>query len=739
MAHGVEEGIAGGMATEEESGAGRLRPGVASRLLAAVASLPAVERERWALWFPVGAGTGVALYFGLPQEPPPWLGPGVVAGCLPALWLARRHLAPIVVLIGLLSIALGFAAAQIHTLAAAAPMLTRELGPVAMTGRVLAVERQPTGARLVIGELSVERLAPDATPAKARLHLPAKVAPPEAGTVVRLRAMLHPPASPAEPGAFDLQRRAYFEGFGAVGFVMGAPVAQEAPPPSGWRRVTVAFEQARAAIAERVRAVVADPAEASVTAALLNGEAAAIPDPMMGAFRDSGLAHLLSISGLHVGIAAGIVFWVVRALLALSPWMALRWPIKKIAALFGILSAVLYTLLVGAPLPTLRSVLMTGLVMGAVIADRSPISMRLVAFAGIVTVLYDPEGMLGPSFQMSFAAVVALIAAFEGFAPWAVRRRREVGWLGKGALSLGGIAFSSVVATVATTPFGLYHFQQVAFYGVLSNMVAIPVTTVWIMPFSLLSYLLLPFGLEGPAVTAMSWGVWLVIETAELTAALPGATAILPAMPDAAIAAVTLGGLWLAIWTGGWRWLGLAAVAGGLLGPALASRPDILVSEDGKLMAVRSAEGILSLSTASDGRVADTWRRRDGMEKPEEKAGQDVWPLAGVSLDGRLRCDALGCLYHAQGKKVALLRQPDALPEDCAAADVVVTAAPSRGCRAPLVIDRWRLRREGAQALYLSENSLRVESVRGQRGDRPWTTGGRVRNEKVLNEKTGAR
>ncbi|MDQ2101359.1 ComEC/Rec2 family competence protein [Azospirillum isscasi] len=744
MAHGVEEGIAGGAAAaaaaaEGEGGADRLRRGVAARLSAALGNILAAERERWALWFPVGAGAGVALYFGLPTEPPVWLGPGIAAGCLPPLWLARRHLAPVVLLLGLLSVALGFAAAQLHTLGAAAPMLTRELGPVQLTGRVLAVERQPTGARLMIGELTVDRLAPEATPARVRLHLPAKVAPPEAGTVVRLRAMLHPPASPAEPGAFDLQRRAYFEGFGAVGFVMGAPVAQEAPPPGGWRRVTVAFEQARAAIAERVRAAVADPAESSVTAALLNGEAAAIPESMMDAFRDSGLAHLLSISGLHVGIAAGIVFWVVRALLALSPWMALRWPIKKIAALCGILSAVLYTLLVGAPLPTLRSVLMTGLIMGAVIADRSPISMRLVAFAGIVTILYDPEGMLGPSFQMSFAAVVALIAAFELATPWAVRQRRERGWIGRAALSLGGIAFSSVVATAATTPYGLYHFQQVAFYGVLSNMVAIPVTTVWIMPFSLLSYLLLPFGLEGPAVVAMSWGVRLVIATAEQTAALPGATAIFPAMPDAAIAAVTLGGLWLAIWTGRWRWLGLAAVAGGLLGPVSAPRPDVLVSEDGRLMAVRSAEGNLSLSAASDGRVADTWRRRDGMERPEDGAGQDVWPLAGVSLDGRLRCDALGCLYRAQGKTVALLRRPDAMPEDCAVADAVVTADPSRGCRAPLVIDRWRLRREGAQALYLSDTGIRVESVRGQRGDRPWTTGGRIGGGRIGGGKvTGA-
>ncbi|NUB11735.1 DUF4131 domain-containing protein [Azospirillum brasilense] len=232
MAHGVEEGMAEGLAAEEGD-AGPVRRGVAARLAAAALQCLAAERERWALWLPVGTGAGVGPDFGLPTEPPLRLGPGAAVGCLPLLWLARRRLAPVVLLLGLLSVALGFAAVQLHSVAAMAPMLTRELGPVQVTGRVLAIERQPTGTRLMIGEPAVERLPPEATPARVRLHLPAKVTPPEAGTVVRMRAMLHPPAAPAEPGAFDLQRRAYFEGFGAVGFVMGARSLIQIAEPTG--------------------------------------------------------------------------------------------------------------------------------------------------------------------------------------------------------------------------------------------------------------------------------------------------------------------------------------------------------------------------------------------------------------------------------------------------------------------------------------------------------------------------
>ena len=685
-----------------------------------LAALAAAEGDRWVLWLPVAFGTGVSLYFCLLREPDWWIGPAACGGGVALLLVLRRWFALFGAAMALLMVAAGFLVAQGHSERVAAPVLTRVITGATVTGRVMAVERRPGAVRVTLRDPVVSRLPPERTPAALRIRLSDRHAAPEPGSVISLRATLLPPQPPAEPGAFDFQRRAWFMGLGGTGYATGAAEVVEAPPVTGWRVVTVAFEQARGAIAARVASAIADPVEASVTTALLNGEQFGIPDGTLEDFRNSGLAHLLSISGLHVGIAAGILFYVVRALLALVPYVALRWPIKKIAALFGILSALAYTLLVGAPLPTVRSVLMTGMVMGAIMLDRHPLSMRLVAFAGLVTIAMDPEGMLGPSFQMSFAAVVALIAAFERGSPRLAEWRSEAGWVLRGLLYVGGILLTSVVATLATLPFALFHFQQIAFYGVLSNLIAIPITSFWVMPWSLIAYALMPFGLEAPALIAMNWGDRAVIWTAEFFGRLPWASLTVPAMPVEGFAVLVLGGIWLCIWTRRWRWLGLLPVLAGLASPALVTRPDVLVSGDGTVAAVRMPDGRLSASVKSGGRVIETWRERDG-----ERSAVDPWPAVGGWSEGErsLNCDALGCLYRVRGKTVALPRLPVALDEDCGAADAVVTAAVARGCRAGLVVDRWALRHEGAHALRVTAEGIEVETVRGIRGDRPWTGG----------------
>nr|WP_244434057.1 ComEC/Rec2 family competence protein [Azospirillum sp. B506] len=430
------------------------------RAFGRLAALAEAEGERWVLWLPVAFGAGVSLYFGLRQEPAWWSGVAAVAGCAALLMAVRRRLAAAGAAMALLMLAAGFLVAQAHSYRVAAPALSHSVAAAIVTGRVMAVERRPGATRITLRDATVSKLMPDRTPASLRIRLSDRFPAPAPGSVVRLRATLLPPQAPAEPGSFDFQRRAWFMGLGATGFATGPAELVEAPPVTGWSVIAVAFEQARGVIAGRVAAAIGDPVEASVTTALLNGEEFGIPESTMDDFRNSGLAHLLSISGLHVGIAAGILFYVVRALFAAVPYVALRWPIKKIAALFGILSALAYTLLVGAPLPTVRSVLMTGMVMGAIMLDRHPLSMRLVAFAGLVTVAMDPEGMLGPSFQMSFAAVVALIAAFERGSVRLAEWRRDAGWLVRGLFYVGGILLTSVVATLATLPFSLFIFSR---------------------------------------------------------------------------------------------------------------------------------------------------------------------------------------------------------------------------------------------------------------------------------------
>ncbi|MEI6558966.1 MAG: ComEC/Rec2 family competence protein [Rhodospirillaceae bacterium] len=689
--------------------AGGWRDGLAGRL--------AAEREQWGSWAPVGVGTGIVLYFALPAEPPGWLGALVLAAALAALMLGRERPGLVAAALVALTAGGGFAAAQLRTLTQAAPVLQRDLGIVALSGRLIITESMPDGVRLTLAEVRIERLAPEATPARVRIRLAGRFAPPPPGSLIRLKAMLHPPSPPAEPGAYDFQRQAYFEGSGGVGFAISQPELVAGPPPSVWRRLLLPMERARAWLAGRSAAVIADHATATVTAALLNGEQTGIPPEVMADYRASGLAHLLSISGLHIALVAGLVFFVVRALLAMIEPLALRVPIKKWAALTGLVAAVFYLLLVGPAAPTLRSVLMTGTVMTAIIADRNPLSMRLLAISATLIMLYTPEQILGPSFEMSFAAVGGLIATFEVVNPLLIRWRAGSGALGQAALYLGGSMLTSVVATLAVTPFSLYHFQQDALYGVISNMIAVPLTSFWVMPWALLVYILAPFGLEAVALVPMGWGVAACNTLAHLTAALPGAVIRLPAMPDWGLSAIVLGGLWLMLWRGGWRLWGLLPVLAGFASLATVTRPDILVAADGGLIAVRAAGGGLSLSRsgAADRLTAQSWLHRDGTD-----SAAAPWPLQGRSADTRLACDDLACLYRRDGRTVVLVRDRLALGEDCDLADLVISAEPVHRCPGPRIIDLWSLRRDGAHTIFLSDGRIEIHTVRERRGNRPW-------------------
>ncbi len=312
---------------------------------------------------------------------------------------------------------------------------------------------------------------------------------------------------------------------------------------------------------------------------------------------NAGLAHLLSISGLHFGIVTAFMFFVVRQGLALIPFVALRFPIKKWAAVSAFAGACFYLVFSGASIPAQRSFVMIAIVLLAVLLDRTALSMRLVAWAAVAVLAISPESLLGPSFQMSFAAVVELIAVHETterrFQVW----RGGAGWLRRGGLHLAQIALTTLVAGLATAPFALYHFNRFTAYALAANLLAIPLTSFWIMPWAVVATALMPFGLEPWWLHPMAWGIEGVVLVAREVAAWDGAVSLLPAMPAWGLAAISIGGLWLCLWTRRWRLAGLPVIAAGLASIALSKPPDILVSGDGRLMAVRSGSGELMVSS----------------------------------------------------------------------------------------------------------------------------------------------
>lgn len=691
--------------TDARAGTGERSPSLPGRVVDWAAS----ERLRWPLFLPVGMAIGVAFYFSLPTEPPWWTGPAaaLLAAAL-TIGLRRRSLLQPVALAAL-ALCLGFAAAQLRTLSVSAPLLPGEIGPVTVEGRVEEIERRVQGARIVVGAPRIGDLGASATPAQVRIVLARDLPDLRPGDRIRVTARLRPPPPPVAPGAFDFQRHTFFAGIGAVGFAYGAPERIE--PAAG----TAPLARFRDRLSRDIRDALPGTTGA-VAAALLTGLRGAIPEPALEAMRASGLAHLLAISGLHLGLIAGTMFFALRFVMASWETLALTWPIKKIAAAAALATAAAYLLLAGAPVPTQRAFLMTGLVLAAVMLDRTAISMRLVAWAATVVLLLRPETVLGPSFQMSFAAVIGLVAAYEG---WRTRRDVEpdgidrTSLLRRGGIYVGGILLSSVVATVATAPIALHHFQTVPAYGVLANMIAVPLTAVMIMPAGLIALLLDPVGLATPPLVVMGWGIDMVLAVAKTVSAWPGAVIRLPAPPAVATLLMVGGGLWLCLFEHRPRWLGLMPVAAGLALALTTTPPDLFLSSDGRLIGIRDGDSLRVSSLRRRRFDRDMWARLSGLDAA---AG---FPEAGPDRRA-LSCDPGGCILRRNGHIVALSTDRLALAEDCRHAGVVVSTVWAGPCAARLVIDPQDTRRRGAVALWLEPTAARVAGAEDGRGRRPW-------------------
>ena len=721
------------------------------------------ERDRWVLWLPVVFATGIAFYFALRFEPSWWTGPVATGGAGVVAWLGHRRrqrtgasVAFVLVPCVFITAALGFSAAQWRTSDVAHTVLTERIGPTIVTGRVLAVETYPASRRVTLDRVRIGGLAPQRMPEKIRLRLRGPQPDIIAGGWLQVRAALTPPPPPSAPGAFDFQRKSWFQRLGGVGYGLGPAKILSSPRQDQWAAdstppmalnplefLALSLAKVRQSISLRVQAALKGTAGA-VAGALMTGERSAIPVPVMESIRDSGLAHLLAISGLHIGLVAGTLFFGLRALLALvGPW-ALTYPIKKWAAAAAIACAFAYALIAGATVPTQRAFLMVGLVLLAVILDRRGLSIRLVAWAALAILILQPESLLGPSFQMSFAAVTALIACYE-----VISARRRFGeysdrsvppWLRKAGVYLAGVALTTLIAGLATAPFAVFHFNRFADYGLAANLLAVPVTALWVMPLAVVAFLLMPFGFEALALAPMGWGVDVIIAVAETVSSWSGAVTLVPAMPVAALVMISFGGLWLALWQRKWRMFGVGGIAVGILLAALNQPPDILIDGQGRLLAVRGADGKVSVSNLRRARFErGIWLRRFG-----EEEARIPWPKTGTSSDKRLTCDLDGCLYKTRGKTVALAFREGALAEDCWAADLVVAVIPVRqACPAPGgVIDRFDLWRDGAAAIWLKDSDLkegnvkegwgiRIETVNGVRGRRPWVIRPKARTKKT--------
>lgn len=678
------------------------------------------ERSRFFLWSPVLLGAGIAVYFAISREP------DILSAALPlSIFLTARLIASRGTFVSLALSALclmgaGFIVAKLRVEHVRAPVLERPLRSVEVIGVVTRAEpRVPRGQRLTLDVEKLGSLTNNEMPVRVRIRTLNKDSKLVPGDRLRLKATLAPPAKPALPGGFDYARTAWFERLGGVGYTLSRPVVEDhVEPADAYSTVQRWIEQFRASVGARISQVLPNETGA-IARALITGERGGISEETNDAFRASGLFHILSISGLHMVVMAGAVFYAVRFLLALFPAIALRFPIKKIAAVAGMFAAVAYMAISGGAFATVRATVMIVIMFTAVLFDRPALALRNVALSAFLILMLYPESLFDAGFQMSFAAVTGLVAAYE-IVRQRMARRGEPHPILRVGLFFGGIIASTLIASAAVAPFAAYHFHQSQQYAVLANLIAIPICNIIVMPCALAALVLMPFGLEWPALWVLGKGIEAMTWCAQTVGALPGAVGHIPAMPTLAFGLMVCGGLWLALWQTQWRLLGIGIVLAGLVLAPTLPRPDLLVTKGGELVALRLADGKLSALPARQSKFElKRWLEHDGDGREADAAQKG---------EG-FTCDSIGCFARVKGVDVAVPRHPSALVDDCARARVLILSIPRpTGCDGPeTVIDLFDVWRDAGYALYddqRGENALpdvRVVSVASFRGARPWS------------------
>ncbi len=648
-------------------------------------------------WVPVFVGCGIGLWFALPFEP----GLGFYGACLAgflglivAYLFGPELLHPIEVILA--CVVLGIIAAGLRAHQVASPMLdARFYG--AVQGRVIDVDRSQSDAlRITLDRVILQGIAPAITPMNVRISLHGQEVSFDPGQVVLLTASLSAPEGPAEPGGFDFRRMAYFQQLGAVGYTR-SPVMIWADPEAG----SEVISRWRTRVSKAMMDKMPGDAGAFATGAM-TGDRSGISLDTVQALRDSNLAHLLAISGMNMAFITGFIFALVRYGVALIPALALRVNSKKLAAVVAFAVAWFYLALSGANVSTVRAFLMVSVMLVAILLDRRALTMRSVALAALVLLLVQPESLLSPGFQLSFAATVVLIAGF-GALDRQVMREKLPRWV----MPLFTLVLTSVLAGAATAPFAAATFNRFTDYGLLANLLTVPVMSI-LMAAGAVAALLAPFGLAAPALWVMeASGRWILF-VAHWVAGLQGAVTPIVQPGVWVMPLITFAGIWIILWRGRVRWIGvLPMVLGfGLWGGA--ERPMVLISSDGALVGLMGDEGRAVSASRGAGFSASSWLQDDGDLAEQAQA----FARGGFTGPKGARAFQMG---EWRGVALAGKAAGDHVAAACAVVDFVVMPAavepvePPLGC---LLIDRRVLDQTGALALSVEEGDLLLHPTR---------------------------
>jgi len=652
----------------------------------------AQEHTRWNLWFPIGLGMGISLYFGLPYEPPVLTIIYILSGtifCVSVLLKYHAYLASILVV----GLALGFTVAKGRTLTVATRMLTEQQRKT-FTGTICSIEHFLHHKRLCLEPIAAPEL-----PQRVRLTFKhALILHP--GDQVRITADLLPLSDPVSPNGYNFRRAAFFQGIGAIGRVRTLTLIHKKQQGVG-----LTLQRWRNQLTEKLYGNLPDQTGA-IAAALITGDRSKIRPEIRQSYADAGIAHILAISGLHLSLVAGLCFLAIRRGLCFIPRLAERHAIKKWAAGLALIFIAFYLVISGFAVPAKRAFVMTSLVMLGIMIDRRTLSMHSLALSASSILLIWPETLLTASFQLSFAAVIALVAAYEGGQHTLIQWSATRSWWKKCLLYFMSILFSTLVATAATTPFTLVLFNRFTLQAIIGNLLAIPLTGLWIMPTAMVAVLSLLWGGSPLAFKALSAGLALLTEIAVCVSALPGAAIQVPTPPSVFMALTCLGGLWLCLWQRPWRFWGILPLLGAFSSLLFTCPPDGFIAADGSLIAIRQGETLFVSSEKPSPFYKQLWMKELALKK--------------VTLWNSAQFHHGSCLFIDQQRRRLM---PHKLRQLCTRYKVIISTGPIEDtfCPDTLIIDSRRLRQQGGYAFWFQSAGCYHLSVRSSLGERPWS------------------
>lgn len=682
------------------------------RALSYLLAAYALQTGRLVVWAPVFLAIGIWTYFNLPNEPSVIAVVGLAIPIAGLFWIGRHY--SIALLIGL--VLLGFGLSKARQEIVATPLLRATVSSSEISGFIADADNRGGKKRILVIELDAATNVPvDEMPKRVRISTfdaPTALI----GDYVHFTARLSPLPTPVMPGGFDYGRDLYFQSIAAMGSNISPPVFEDRPVP--WKFAERRFfHKLRSVMGARITAAIPGPIGAFANS-IVTGERAAIPAEMNTSLQISGLAHIISISGLHMSLVAGGVFWVMRAFLALFPALVLNYPIKKWSAVAALIVGFIYMLLADSGSATERSYIMIAVMFFAILVDRPAVSMRNIALAALIILVFNPEEAVRASFQMSFLAVMGIVAFFEYWNNRPVdMKAHEASRLSRfsryGFKLFAGSVLTTIVAGGLSSIAAVYHFGRLSTYGTVANALALPIADLMVMPAAMLGVLLMPFGLEYWPFKLVEIGLQATMWISDGVAAWPYANGMVPQPALLSVSMMVAGALIVCLVLGAFRWLGAGLLLVGIYLGTTAHLPKILIEDRGSNIAIRDDAGNYVLADATKGKfAAEKWLQSNGqVETMEASAARAGWT-----------CAENMCFSDLASMSVAYIHEPTDADWECPPTEIIIADFPLRDrcAEAKLKIDRFDVWKFGAHAIYIVGDLARVKTAKGEQGDRPW-------------------